>query len=187
MQPVYSNQRTYKSRSTPFFAGFVVVAVLLLLGGELAQAQRAQRLVLETGTMAELTGLLSAGDALHYALTKQDDEQIEVALRDIEIATQRTMAAANRLRLHERSHLVRILESIEENVDVARNSGHGDRRDRISDIFNMQANLVRIYGVDTRFKIFFCSRDKVTWVQTRPRGQYPFLDHGERDCAIRAH
>lgn len=136
--------------------------------------------------MAELTALLSSGDTLHVALTKQDDEQIEVALRDIEVATRRTIAVSARLKPYERSHLLKILESVESNVEVARNSGHSDRRDRIADVFNMMANLVRIYGVDTRFKIFFCDRDKVTWIQRKPAGQYPFVEGGERNCAIRA-
>ena len=149
-------------------------------------ARRAQRLSLEPNTMAELTALLSAGDALHTGLQKQDDEQIDASLRDIEIASRRTIAMSARLKPHERSHLMKVLEAIESNVGVARNSGHSDRRERISDIFNMMANLVRVYGVDTSFKIFFCGRDKVTWIQRKPAGQYPFIESAERNCALRA-
>lgn len=163
-----------------------MISVLVAFGTSVSEARNAGRLVLEPNTMAELTALLSAGDALHVGLTKQDDEQIDVALRDIEIATRRTMAVSIRLKPYERNHLVKILESVESNVGVARNSGHSDRRDRISDIFNMMANLVRIYGVDTRFKIFFCDRDKVTWIQRKPAGQHPFADVGDRHCALRA-
>lgn len=159
------------------------IGVLFSVG---AEARQASRLHLEPNTMAELTSLLSSGDTLHASLTKQDDEQIEVALRDIEVATRRTMAVSTRLKPHERAHLLKILESIEANVGVARNSGHTDRRERIADIFNMMANLVRIYDVDTRFKIFFCGRDKVTWIQRKPAGQYPFVETSERNCALRA-
>lgn len=159
---------------------------ILIFAVSIAQARQTERLVLEPNTMAELTALLSSGDALHASLTKQDDEQIEVALRDIEVATRRTMAVSARLKPYERSHLLKILEAVESNVEVARNSGHADRRDRIADVFNMMANLVRIYGVDTRFKIFFCDRDKVTWIQRKPAGQYPFVEGSERNCAIRA-
>jgi hypothetical protein len=155
-----------------------------------AQARKGQRLVLEPNTMAELTILLSAGDALHGGMTKQDDEQVDVALRDIEMATKRTIAVSARLKPYEREHLVKVLEVVESNVGAARNSSHSDRRERISDIFNMMANLVRVYGVDTRFKIFFCGKDKVTWIQTKPNGVYPFVDgrepSAERNCALRA-
>lgn len=151
-----------------------------------AEARRGERLVLEPNTMAELTALLSSGDALHSALQKQDDEQIDASLRDIEIATKRTMAVSSRLKVYDRQHLMKVLEAIDANVGIARNSGHSERRDRISDIFNMMANLVRVYGVDTSFKIFFCGRDKVTWIQRKPAGQYPFVEIAERNCALRA-
>lgn len=150
------------------------------------ETRRGERIVLEPNTTAELTVLLSAGDGLHSSLTKQDDEQIDVALRDIEVATRRTIFVSKRLKPYERMHLVKMLEAIEENVGVARNSSHSDRRERIADIFNMMANLTRVYSVDSRFKIFFCSRDKMTWVQTRLPAQYPFVENGERDCALRA-
>lgn len=157
---------------------------------EASGARRISRLVLEPNTMAELTTLLSAADSLHSSLARQDDEQIDVILRDIEMATRRTMATSARLKPHERSHLMKILESVEMNVGVARNSGDMDRRERIVDIFNMMANLVRIYGVDARFKIFFCDRDKMTWIQTKATGQHPFVDSREpaslRNCALRA-
>ncbi|CAN5404130.1 hypothetical protein BH10BDE1_BH10BDE1_30440 [soil metagenome] len=155
-----------------------------------AQARKGERLQLEPNTMAELTVMLSAGDALHGGLTKQDDEQVDVALRDIELATRRTISVSARLKPYVREHLVKVLEVIESNVGAARNSGHIDRRERISDIFNMMANLVRVYSVDARFKIFFCGRDKMTWIQTKPNGVYPFNDSrepaGERNCALRA-
>lgn len=166
--------------------------VLLLISlsgpsGELAaEARRIERLQLEPNTMAELTTLLSHGDALHSALTKQEDEQVEVALRDIQFSISRTMAVSARVKMHERAHLMKILESMSENVEIARNSGVSERRERISDVFNMMANVVRIYGVDARFKIFFCSRDKMTWIQTKSRGVYPFPESGERECALRA-
>lgn len=170
------------------FTVSAIVSILAFAGT--AEARRIARLVLEPNTMAELTALLSAADTLHSSLTEQDDEQIDVVLRDIEVATRRTMAMSARLKPHDRSHLVKILESVEMNVGVARNSGHSDRRERIVDIFNMMANLVRIYGVDTRFKIFFCDRDKMTWIQTKANGQHPFADSREpasvRNCALRA-
>jgi hypothetical protein len=151
-----------------------------------AKARRIERIELEAKTMAELTVLMSATDGLHSNLIKQDDEQIDVSLRDIELATKRTMAVSVRLKPHERTHLMKNLEVMDMSVGAARNSGHNDRRERISEIFNTAANLVRVYSVDARFKIFFCARDKMTWIQTKPVGRYPSSDIGERECALRA-
>jgi hypothetical protein len=165
---------------------FCACLALVLLVALQAQARRIERLRLEPGTMAELSALLSHGDDLHSALTKQEDEQVEVTLRDIQVAVNRTMSASIRVKMHERAHLLKILESMAVNVEIARNSGLTERRERIADVFNMMANVVRIYGVDARFKIFFCSRDKMTWIQTKSRGAYPFPELGERECALRA-
>jgi len=171
------------------YKALAVAAAMLAIGFfalEGANARRIERLRLEPNTMAELSILLSHGDDLHSALTKQEDEQIEVTLRDIQVSIARTMSASIRVKMHERAHLLKILESMAENVEIARNSGLTERRERIADVFNMMANVVRIYGVDARFKIFFCSRDKLTWIQTKGRGVYPFPESGERECALRA-
>lgn len=162
------------------------VCCLLLMTSLRAEARRIERLRLEPVTMAEMSALLGQGDALHGALTKQDDEQTEVVLRDLQIAIAKTVQASSKLKIHERSHLLKILDSMGENLEIARNSGSDERRERLAEVFNMLANLVRIYAVEPRFKIFFCSRDKMTWVQTKPRGVYPFPEMGERDCALRA-
>jgi len=153
-----------------------------------------ERLALEPKVQAELTAVLVAGDTLHSALTKQDDEQVDLALRDMEHALNKSMAATGTLKEYQRTHLMKLLEATQEFVEVARNSSHMDRRARLVDIFNNLANFVRIYNVDARFKIFFCGRDRLTWVQTSPRGQHPMpeslrdpaSDRMDRDCAIRA-
>ncbi len=150
------------------------------------EARRIERLRLDHLTMADISALLGQGDALHGALTRQDDEQVEVVLRDLQIAIARVTQTSYRLKVHERAHLIKILEAMSENLEIARNSGSDERRERLADVFNMLANLVRIYAVESRFKIFFCSRDKMTWVQTKPRGVHPFPETGERDCALRA-
>ncbi len=163
-----------------------LAALFLFLFCHPADARRIERIELESKTMAELTVLLSAADGLHSNLIKQDDEQIDVSLRDIELATRRTMSVSVRLKPYERTHLMKNLESIDASVGAARNSGHTDRRERIVDIFNTMANLVRVYSVDARFKIFFCARDQMTWIQTKATGRHPFVDTGERECALRA-
>lgn len=173
------------SHITALSRGFALL-VLTVVTVTVANARRIERLRLESNTMAEITILLSHGDDLHSALTKQEDEQIEVTLRDIQVSIERTMLASTKVKPHERAHLLKILESMAENVEIARNSGINERRERIADVFNMMANVVRIYGVEARFKIFFCSRDKMTWIQTKGRGVYPFPELGERDCAQRA-
>ena len=164
---------------------FWLILVLFLLCLT-AEARRAERIVLEPRTATELNVLLSAVDGLHSNLIRQDDEQVDVSLRDIEVATKNTREVSSRMKPHERTHLMRNLESIDASVGVARNSGHSDRRDRIADIFNTTANLVRVYSVDSRFKIFFCARDKMTWIQTKSIGQHPLNESGERECALRA-
>lgn len=172
----------------------LVVAFACVLAASGAGAVTKERLSLDPAVLSELTAALNAGDALHNALAKQDDEQVDVALRDIELAIVKTKVAAGRLKEYQRTHLVKLLDSTEEFVEVARNSSHSERRARLVDIFNNLANFVRIYNVDARFKIFFCGRDRLTWVQTSARGQHPMpetlrdpaSERADRDCAIRA-
>ncbi len=174
-----------------FLSLFISIGIATTIGGLSlvtlpSEARRIERLRIDPVTMAEISALLGQGDVLHGALIKQDDEQVEVILRDLQIAISKASQASHRLKVHERAHLMKILESLAENLEIARNSGSEERRERLADVFNMLANLVRIYAVESRFKIFFCSRDKMTWVQTKSRGVYPFPETGDRDCAMRA-
>lgn len=167
-----------------FFSLFFVVS--LMTASTVLAAPARSRLIIHPAVTAELTSLLSAGDFLHESLVKQDDEQVDVALKDIELALKKTISASRVLRPYERAHLLKLLEATQEHVEVARNSGHVDRRERLIDIFNNLAILVRVYSVDARFKIFFCGKDRMTWVQTKARGQHPFPEATDRDCAVRA-
>lgn len=200
----------------------------------LAHAKTVSRMTLPRPVLSELTAVILATEALANAYRAQDDEQIEIGLRDLEVAVERSRIVAKARvvpidRLPASSvvrpiskgaqtrpamteplvsskkaggrpqvqgtpllspamefHLSKQLEPLRQMVDVTRNSPHSERRDRVADLFVAVAHLVRVYAFDSRFKIYFCPQNRMTWVQTGARGQYPFADSQFKNCAVRA-
>lgn len=165
------------------------VAGLSLFRAEPAWAGKTGELLLAPPVMFELNQLLKASDALHKSLLSQDDEQIEMGIRDILLQIDKTKAASVQVKPHERGHLLRILDSAHEQLELSRTSFGEQRRLHLEDGFNQLVNIVRIYRVDRQYGIFFCPKDRTTWVQTGQNPKNPFRTMAEgarrEPCGIR--
>lgn len=161
-----------------------VAAVIFITGAP--TTVRAGELTLASEVMHELNSVLRAGDGLHKSLVAQDDEQIDIGLRDVLHQLIRAKGALLFAKPHERRHLVRILEAAQENFELTRSSYGDERRARLEDGYNQLVNLVRIYRLDRAYGIFFCPKDKTTWVQRGNKPQNPFHPDDRREsCGMR--
>lgn len=143
----------------------VAFAALPAIGGELALSSQLRR---------ELDLVLKAGDSLHKALVQQNEEQVELSLRDVLYQLDRSKTASYLAKPHERRHLMRILEAAREQFELTQTTFGEDRRMRFESGFNQIVNLLRIYRLDRAFTIFFCPKDKTTWIQRGSKPQNPF-------------
>ena len=134
----------------------------------------------------ELNLVLKAGDVLHKSLISHDEEQIEMGLRDMLWQLEKAKGALVHAKMHERGHLVRILEAASDDFEVTQRAFGEERRLRLAAAYNQLANLVRIYKLDRVYSIFFCPKDRTTWIQKGSNGLNPFRNEGVRDhCGIR--
>lgn len=134
----------------------------------------------------ELNLVLKAGDVLHKSLVSHDEEQIEMGLRDMLWQLEKAKAALIHAKMHERGHLIRILEAASDQFEVTQRAFGEERRLRLASAYNQLANLVRIYKLDRTYSIFFCPKDRTTWIQKGSTGLNPFRGEGVRDhCGIR--
>jgi hypothetical protein len=146
----------------------------------------AGELVLEPQMMTELNAVLKTSVSLHQSLVGQDDEQVELSLRDMlwELDHAKTLSAI--AKPYERAHLVRILEAAHDSFSLMQSAYGDERRERLVEGYNQLVNLARIYHLDPAYGIFFCPKDKTTWVQRGSKPQNPF--HGEagrEPCGIK--
>ena len=134
----------------------------------------------------ELNLVLRAGDNLHKSLISRDEEQIEMGIRDILWQLDRAKAALSFAKMHERGHLVRILEAAQDQFEFTQRAYGEERRVRLISGYNQLVNLVRIYKLDRTYSIFFCPKDRTTWVQKGMHAANPFrLDQSHEACGIR--
>lgn len=154
-----------------------MVLPLQLLAGEL---------VLAAPLTIELNRVLKMSEALHKSLLSQNEERVDLALRDMLWQLERARDASQYAKPHERGHLVRILDSAREHFELTQSSYGDERRSRLEDGFNQLVNLVRIYKLDRTYSIYFCPKDKTTWVQTGIKAQNPFKAESSREpCGMR--
>jgi hypothetical protein len=165
----------------------VIVMCYVVLGlVALPQHAFAGRLVLAPSLATELNLILRASDVLHQSLVNQNEEQIEMGLRDVIWQIDRTKSSLHMAKPHERGHLVRILDAARDHFEVTQTAFGDDRRASLAEGYNQLVNLIRIYRLDRSYDIYFCPKDRTTWVQKGSRVQNPFRTDSQRQpCGIR--
>ena len=158
-----------------------ILALTILLS---ALTANAGELLLSTPLLGELNQVLRASDNLHKSLISQNEEQIEMSIRDMVFQLEKARMASQQAKPHERQHLVRIIEAAREQFELTQSAFGQERRDRLEEAYNQLVNLVRIYKVDKVYAIYFCPKDKTTWVQKGVKPQNPFRSDRE-PCGIK--
>lgn len=165
--------------------GLVRVATVVLFcllwnvsayGGELS---------LQPHLRTEINALLATYDGLHAALVSRQDEQIEIRIRDVIRQIERARSFLSFAKPHERSHLRLLLESAHGRLELAQTAFGDQRRAYLEEAINAFVNLVRIYRVDRSYGIFFCAKDRKSWVQKGASARNPFLAPAARECGFR--
>lgn len=171
-------------RETGRAIGLVLLIVIASIVGSGSAFARGE-LALAPRLTEELNLVLKASDSLHKSLVTQNEEQIDIGLRDVIQQITRARAALSYAKPHERRHLVRILDAAYEQFELTQTTYGNERRQRLEEGFNQLVNIVRIYRVDRTYSIFFCAKDKTSWVQTGNRAQNPFRSDRREPCGMR--
>ncbi len=150
--------------------------------------QRAQagRIELIPKLQAELNQLLKSSENLQGAMLKKSEDQLDLSVREVVSQIERTVALSVVAKPYERSHLLKILRTARENFELAQGSYGKERDMHLTDGLNQLVNIVRIYKVDHSYGIFFCPKDKNSWVQRGKKAQNPFRSPASTEgCGIR--
>jgi hypothetical protein len=151
-----------------------------------AQSAVAGRIDLTPRLSAELNKILKVSETLQGSMLNKSEDQLDVSVREMVSQIERTVSLSRLAKPHERNHLLRILRSARENFELAQGSFGKERDSHLENGLNQLVNIVRIYKVDRAYGIFFCSRDKNSWVQKGKKPQNPFRGPASKvDCGMR--
>ena len=135
--------------------------------------------------MRELNQVSEAADGLHKAMVAGDERQVELAIRDVIRQIDRVRTVAIYAKQHERPHLLKIMEAGRNELEIAELSFDNERQSRLRQAFQQLVNIVRIYKVGRSYGIYFCDKDKTSWVQKGTKALNPF-SRAFRSCGVRA-
>jgi hypothetical protein len=164
-----------------------VACLCLILTPSISEAGRiGANIVLRPNVTLEINKLLYASENLRISLLNQDEDQIEICLRELMWDVDQARAISIHVRDFDRRHLLKILDNIKGNLELSFSSYGGYRKDFFVKVFNQFANIVRIYQVDSRFSIFYCPKDHATWIQASSKPENPFKSATvPKDCGLK--
>lgn len=151
-----------------------------------ASSAFAGRIDLVPRLAAELNQILKVSESLQLAMLNKSEDQLDISVREVVSQIERTVSLSKLAKPHERNHLLRILRTARENFELAQGSFGKERDSHLENGLNQLVNIVRIYKVDRVYGIFFCSKDKNSWVQRGKKPQNPFRGPASKvDCGMR--
>ncbi len=164
----------------------ILLSLNLVSPSQLFAGRIGTNIVLRPNVTNELNKLLFASENLRIAMLNQDEDQIEICMRELMWEVDQARLVSSHVRDFDRRHLLKILDNIKGNLDMSSSSYGVYRKEFFLKIFNQFANIVRIYQVDARFSIFYCPKDHSTWIQASNKPENPFKNSSvPKDCGLK--
>ena len=149
----------------------VLVCSCLFLFMEPAAAARNTKIEVLGALKADLNEVLAATTDLHKACYDRDEQKVAVTL---EALVQKIEKAGKKSTMEKRNHphLVRILNAAKGQLLQSQASNGKSRSKSLSKAFGQLVLLAKVYKLK-RYPMFFCSKDKATWLQSGWKAKNP--------------
>lgn len=141
---------------------------------------RSRKIKLAKPLTSELNSVLLAANNMHKAFYKQDEWEAEKeliqTLKAIKKAKGTVSTSVKRAiaKEHEGNHIVRYLEAARGHLEMVLQTDGEKKQVELKNAFNQLAGIVRSFKVSKDYHIFFCSKDRSTWIQKGWSAKNPF-------------
>ena len=159
----------------PLFFLCVLFYVVIFISTEVFAMIK--KLRLESHLTKQIETILDTSQLLHQSLIKNDNDQVKIHLSHIK----RLIFSTNRASYNSSVntlHLRHILRNTKRAVERA--SLHKQEsliRQNIKGLFDQLVLLPKTYRLNSRYPIYFCSKDKSVWLQKAGRIRNPIHSH----------
>lgn len=127
--------------------------------------ESAKRISLNKQLMKQLNQVMEAASSIHLAMYKEELEKlgpaVQTAMNELSIAKRLSTTAKE----HRRQHLLKMIEASLVPLSMVQATNGRERRKWLRQSLEQFTHLARTYRVDKKYKIFFCSQDKLSWIQ----------------------
>lgn len=141
----------------------------------------------------EIDRVLENCNQLHIALVSKDEKAIKKSLGQLRAQLDTAVEATKtKVRMSgyrtiaaemppQEKNLNHMLLEIQRQVSRAEQTKKKDRVPHLQEAYKQLVLMTRTYGIKTSYKVFFCDKDRSTWLQKSNKAQNPFLSEG-RNC-----
>lgn len=163
----------------------IIIFVVLSLSCTLNA--RKKRIPLSGKLAPYLNSLLDQSLSLHKAMVNEKETEAQKHVKVLKSSIEDILLLIKGNRSSDQGVLLRkILTRTQQNMEAYLNIPDEKQRElKMKQAYSQLAQLVRVYEVDKKFRIFNCTKDRSEWIQTGWRAQYPFDPQKYQRCGIR--
>lgn len=162
---------------------------LILFFSSTVLSARNTKLELDPGTLSNINQLLENTSELHKALFDQNDSAVKKELTEMNLGINSVLTSIGDFQVQNHGmHLKRILQSTKNYLESYQNLNSSDKRlKNLKKAFSQLIQLVRIYRVDKKYRIFYCKADNSEWIQEGWKAKNPIHPSKHGRCGQRAY
>lgn len=132
-----------------------------------AQAKRGPNIQLTPLLTNELNTVLENTEQLQQTFFHRLEVDVKPTVHKLMMSLERAKSySTSEVSISDRQHLLRLLDAAEQKLSRLLATKGESRRKHLQEVFETLAHLPRIYSLDSKFKIFFCNRDRSSWIQS---------------------
>ena len=150
---------------------------------------RKSKLQVDEKMLTSVNELLARTSELHKALYKQRSDQIKKEILEMNMKIDSLLKNMGDFQVQNQAmHLKRILQSTRTSLESYENLRGTEKRTKsLKKAFSQLIQLVRMFPVDKKYRIFYCKSDNSEWIQEGWRAANPINPDRHGKCGQRAY
>jgi len=132
-----------------------------------SSAMKKQVFPLKNELKMPIIALLDEAVDLHQAIYFKKEDQVRLALSKIIKQIKMIEDSYQLLPYHQQSYIYKLLQDLKPTLENIKSSSMKNRAEYINTINRTVSHLSHIYGLKQKYAVFFCRKDRSTWIQSK--------------------
>ncbi|MEC9281855.1 MAG: hypothetical protein VX642_04030 [Bdellovibrionota bacterium] len=171
-----------------FAQKYLLIALIFSISSSNLWA-RSYKIKLDEKMLNSVNQLLDKTTAFHLALYSQKQDQIKKEIVEMNLNIDSLLKNMGDFQVQNQAmHLKRILKSTKNYLETYQNiNGEESRKTSLKKAFSQMVQLIRMYQVDKKYRVFYCKDDNSEWIQEGWKAKNPIHPQKHGACGQRAY